>query len=79
MSYRGNPSLAPDVQARIVQTFSQTLDLAAGGSVHEATLGCDFILRMDPDFEPARTLLRRLEEAGGPVGVDDLRGAADGA
>jgi tetratricopeptide (TPR) repeat protein len=78
MSYRGNPDLAPDVQERIVSTFRQTLDLAAGGSVQEATLGCDFILRMDPDFEPARTLLGRLEQAGGPVGVDDLRGAADG-
>jgi len=78
MSYRGNPSLAPDVQERIVQTFRQTLELAAGGSVHEATLGCDFILRLDPEFEPARTLLGRLEAAGGPVGVDDLERAVDG-
>ncbi len=78
MSYRGNPALSPEVKQRILGTFGQTLDLAAAGSVHEATLGCDFILRMDPDFEPARTLVDRLEAAGGAVPVDDLRPATAG-
>lgn len=78
MSYSGNPALAQDVQERILSTFRQTLDLAAAGSVQEATLGCDFILRMDPQFEAARTLLGRLEQATGPVVVDDLRRTIDG-
>lgn len=79
MSYAGNSSLAPEVRERILSTFGQTLDLASKGSVQEAKLGCDFILRMDPDFEPARTLLGRLENAGGAVSVDDLRGSANGS
>jgi tetratricopeptide (TPR) repeat protein len=73
MPYPGNPSLSPDVQQRIGSTFEHTLGLASGGSRREALLGCDFVLRMDPLFEPARRLQERLEAAPGPVPVDDLR------
>src|SRR6478736_3792397 len=76
MSYPGNPSLSADAQQRILGTFQQTLDLAAQGSRQEALLGCDFVLRMDPGFEPARRLLDRLKAASGAVRVDDLRGGA---
>lgn len=75
MSYPGNPSLPPDVQGRLLETFTQTLDLAAAGSAQEALLGCDFLLRMDPSFEPARVLMERLNAWRGPGGPDvaDLR------
>jgi tetratricopeptide (TPR) repeat protein len=73
MSYPGNSSLAPEIQERILSTFSQTLDLASQGSRQEALLGCDFVLRMDPLFEPARSLQKRLETGEGAVSVDDLR------
>jgi tetratricopeptide (TPR) repeat protein len=73
MSYPGNSSLAPEIQERILSTFSQTLDLASQGSRQEALLGCDFVLRMDPLFEPARSLQKRLEAGEGAVSVDDLR------
>jgi tetratricopeptide (TPR) repeat protein len=76
MSYPGNPSLSADAQQRILGTFQQTLDLAAQGSRQEALLGCDFVLRMDPGFEPARQLLDRLKSASGAVRVDDLRDGA---
>ncbi len=56
MSYSGNPALSPDVQQRIRSTFEHTVGLAAAGSRQEALLGCDFVLRMDPQFEPARRL-----------------------
>ena len=72
MSYAGNPSLSSDVQNRVLGTFEQTLGLAAEGSRQEALLGCDFVLRMDPHFEPARRLQERLRNSSGPVGVDDL-------
>lgn len=75
MSYPGNPSLSADVQQRILSTFEQTLDLAAEGSHQEALLGCDFVLRMDPQFQAARTLQERLR-AGAPVAIDDLRAGA---
>jgi tetratricopeptide (TPR) repeat protein len=72
MSYAGNPSLSSDVQNRVLGTFEQTLGLAAEGSRQEALLGCDFVLRMDPHFEPARQLQERLRNSSGPVRVDDL-------
>ncbi len=73
MTYRGNSALPPDTQQRILGTFEQTLALAEDGSRQEALLGCDFILRMDPRFEPARLLQERLQGASGAVHVNDLR------
>src|SRR5205807_1890255 len=73
MTYPGNQSLASDVQQRIRSTFEHTLGLAEKGSHQEALLGCDFVLRMDPLFEPARRLQERLESTPGPLAVDDLR------
>lgn len=73
MNYPGNSSLSSDVHERVLNTYRQTLDLAARGNRQEASLGCDFILRLDPEFEPARTLMSRLERGDGPVVIDDLR------
>ncbi len=73
MTYLGNPTLPADVQQRIRSTFEHTLGLAEKGSRQEAMLGCDFVLRMDPQFEPARRLQERLDGAAGPVAVGDLR------
>lgn len=76
MSYAGNPSLSSDIQNRVLGTFEQTLGLAAEGSRQEALLGCDFVLRMDPHFEPARQLQERLRNSSGPVSVNDLAAPA---
>ncbi len=73
MSYPGNPSLAQDVQERISNTFQQTLDLVTGGRDQEALVGCEFILRMDPDFQPAKTLVARLKSGQRPISIQDLR------
>lgn len=76
-SYAGNPSLSREVQQRVLDTFDQTLNLAAEGSRQEALLGCDFVLRMDAQFEPARRLQERLRaSAGAIVDLDDLRPSA---
>jgi tetratricopeptide (TPR) repeat protein len=74
MSYSGNPALSSDVKQRILSTFDQTLDLAREGNRQEALLGCDFVLRMDPQFQPAHLLQDRLRATTGPVSVDDLNG-----
>jgi tetratricopeptide (TPR) repeat protein len=77
MSYSGNSSLSRDVQQRVLDTFEQTLNLAAEGSRQEALLGCDFVLRMDTQFEPARRLQERLRASSGAiVDLDDLRPSA---
>jgi hypothetical protein len=73
MTYPGNPSVAPDVRQRIVDTFVHTLGVAATGALEEARLGCDFVLRLDPLFAPAQALADRLANATGPVAVEDLR------
>lgn len=78
MTYPGNPSVSQEVQQRIRNTFEQTLDLAATGKRQEASLGCDFILQLDPRFRPAQTLKERLETTEGEVPVDDLRDALAG-
>ncbi len=76
MSYPGNPSLTRDVQDRISTTFLQTLDLVSQGKDQEAVVGCEFILRMDPAFAPAKTLIQRLKSPQRPVAIDDLRASA---
>lgn len=78
MTYSGNTSLSPEVRQRILGTFEQTLQLAGEGNRQEALLGCDFVLRMDPQFEPARVLQERLKGSAGPVRVDDLLAAGGG-
>ncbi len=80
MTYPGNEALSQDIQKRILETFRQTLELAAGANRQEALLGCDFVLRLDPLFEPARVLQSRLQ-SGDRVEVDDLHAALpeDGA
>ncbi len=77
MSYAGNSSLAPEIQQRILNTFRQTQDLAAQGSTQEAALGCDFILRMDPAFRPARELLAALKAGTTPPAFDAALGDAE--
>ena len=80
MKYVGNTALSPQIQERIQNTFSQTLSLAEEGNRQEALLGCDFILRLDPLFEPARRLQDRLNAGGdGPVAVDGLMEPAPAA
>lgn len=81
MSYPGNEALGEETKARLLRTFAQTIDLAARGGIQEALLGCDFILRMDPLFQPAAILHERLSASSGTVEVDDLRmpAAADPA
>jgi len=78
MSYPGNPSLAPDIKGRILETFAHTVDVASKGNLEEARLGCDFVLRLDPDFGPARELMSRLETAGAAVDVADFVSQAGG-
>lgn len=72
MSYAGNPSLNDETKARIRTTFGQTVQLAQAGRLQEASLGCDFILKMDPQFSPAKSLLGRLDGASGPIDVAGL-------
>jgi len=72
VSYAGSPALAVEAREKVLQTFRHTLSLAQSGKVEEALLGCDFILKMDGRFAPARALLDALRTAapGAPVDVN---------
>lgn len=72
MSYAGNAKLSQEIQSRILNTFQQTIALVEEGNAQEALLGCDFILRLDPLFEPASKLQSRLQESGTEISVEDL-------
>ncbi len=60
MTYPGNPALSPEVQQRILTTYRQSVQGASQGNRDEALLGCDFVLRLDPQFAPAKALQQML-------------------
>lgn len=72
MSYPGNSALGDEVKQRILTTFGQSIELAGRGRRQEAMLGCDFILELDPQFSPAKTLKERLASGAeiGPATLD---------
>ena len=69
-SYPGSPSLAAEARDKVLQTFRHTLDMARAGRNEDALLGCDFILKMDPRFAPARRLLASLRGIAAGTVVD---------
>ena len=73
-SYAGSPALAPEAREKVLQTFRHTLALAQEGKNEEALLGCDFLLKMDARFAPARSLLELLRDVapGTPVDVEQF-------
>ncbi|HUP65030.1 MAG TPA: tetratricopeptide repeat protein [Thermoanaerobaculia bacterium] len=71
--YPGNSSLADDVKQRVLTTFSQTLDLYDQGLLDDVVVGCEFVLKMDPQFGPAKQLLQKANDPGAPIDVRDLR------
>ena len=76
MSYPGDASLASEIKERILSTFEQAIDLTEQGSRKEALLGCDFVLRLDPLFDPARILHKRLRADETEIRTDDFAGVA---
>jgi tetratricopeptide (TPR) repeat protein len=76
-TYPGNPSLGDEVKQRILATYEQSVGLAESGRHQEAILGCDFVLELDPQFDPARTLKERLRAAPGDGGAPALGSLPD--
>ncbi|MBK6407125.1 MAG: hypothetical protein IPF66_20135 [Holophagales bacterium] len=70
VSYQGSPSLSAEAREKVLQTFRHTLDMARAGRNEDALLGCDFILKMDPRFAPARRLLASLRGIAGGTVID---------
>ena len=60
-AYPGNPSLPREVRDKILSTFRHTLNLYKEGKTDDCLIGCDFILKMDPRFAPARQLMEKAK------------------
>ena len=69
--YPGNPSLPKEVRDKILSTFRHTLNLFKEGKTDDCVIGCDFILKMDPRFAPARQL---MDKAKNPAAAVDVHG-----
>lgn len=71
-TYLGNDTLSPAVKDRVLTTFQQTLALFKQGRTDEVVAGCGLILRMDPQFDPAKKLLDKARNPALPIDVDTL-------
>lgn len=81
VSYPGSPSLSAEAREKVLQTFRHTLEMARTGRNEDALLGCDFILKMDTRFTPARRLLSSLRgiAAGTVVDLSEFEAFGGGA
>ncbi|MGH9367197.1 MAG: hypothetical protein ACRD3M_05950 [Thermoanaerobaculia bacterium] len=70
--YPGNPSIPNEVRDKILSTFKHTLTLYQEGKVDDCLIGCDFILKMDPRFSPARRLLEKAKNPAADIDLIEL-------
>jgi tetratricopeptide (TPR) repeat protein len=77
--YPGNPSLPREVRDKILSTFKHTLSLFQEGKTDDCLIGCDFILKMDPRFSPARRLLEKAKNPAAEVDLIELEAIVAGA
>ncbi len=68
--YPGNPELPEATKFRIESSFRQALSLFLNGNLDDCIMGCDFILKLDPQFEPAKILMAKAQN---PKEEIDLR------
>ncbi len=71
-TYPGNPSLPREVKEKILSTFRHTLNLFKEGKLDDCLIGCDFILKMDARFAPARQLLEKARNPSAAVDISQL-------
>ncbi len=76
-SYPGNPSLPVEVREKILATFRHALNLFSSGNVSDCLIGCEFILKMDPRFNPAQRLRERARNRHSDVDISDLEAFAN--
>ena len=78
-SYPGNPSLPVEVREKILMTFRHALGLFSSGHVNDCLIGCEFILKMDPRFTPARRLQEKARNRDSDVDISELQALANPA
>src|SRR5262249_28405606 len=76
--YPGNPSLPREVRDKILSTFRHTLNLYKENKLDDCLIGCDFILKMDPRFGPARKLMEKSKNPSAEGDVAELEALVAG-
>lgn len=71
-TYPGNPVVSAEVKQRVLSTFRQAIDLFHQGRTDEVVAGCEFLLKLDPMFDPAKKLLEKVRNPDLPIDVDTL-------
>jgi tetratricopeptide (TPR) repeat protein len=77
-SYPGNPALPAEAREKILSTFRHSLNLFKAGKPEDCAVGCDFILKLDPRFQPARLLLEKARNPSAAVDVAALESHVQG-
>ncbi len=72
IAYPGNPGLPREAREKILSTFRHSLNLFKAGKIEDCAVGCDFILKMDPRFVPARRLLEKARDPAASVDLAEL-------
>ncbi|HET7452673.1 MAG TPA: hypothetical protein VFL12_08025, partial [Thermoanaerobaculia bacterium] len=72
IAYPGNPGLPREAREKILSTFRHSLNLFKSGKTEDCAVGCDFILKMDPRFVPARRLLDKARDPNAAVDLAEL-------
>ncbi|HSS43937.1 MAG TPA: hypothetical protein VLO07_01250, partial [Thermoanaerobaculia bacterium] len=70
--YPGNLSLPKEVRDKILSTFRHALNLLGEGKIEDCVIGCDFILKMDPRFAPARKLMEKARNPNAEIDIAAL-------
>jgi len=70
--YPGNLSLPKEVRDKILSTFRHALNLFGEGKIDDCLIGCDFILKMDPRFGPARKLMEKARNPNAEIDIATL-------
>jgi tetratricopeptide (TPR) repeat protein len=72
IAYPGNPGLPKEVREKILSTFRHSLNLYKAGKQEDCAVGCEFILKMDPRFVPAKRLLEKARDPAASTDVAEL-------
>ncbi|HPR64287.1 MAG TPA: hypothetical protein PK014_08695 [Thermoanaerobaculia bacterium] len=70
MAYPGNAEIPQETKNRVIATFRQTLKLFNEGKMDDVIVGCDFIMKLDPLFQPAVDLMTKAQNPGAPVDIE---------
>jgi len=72
IAYPGNPGLPKEVREKILSTFRHSLNLYKAGKGEDCAVGCEFILKMDPRFVPAKRPLEKARDPGASTDTAEL-------